>query len=154
MKAEYANPFINAAVNVFQQELGVKLSRTDLKKKVSAAPSHPISIIIGVTGPIRGQVVYSMDGNFAYEVAKAMLPGKLPAEIKKLVNSAVSEIANMVTGSASIKLAGESQTIYITPPAVFSGANLEIDFLSITTISIGFLSQIGALEINIALTEM
>lgn len=153
MKAEFANPFIRAAVKVFQQELNVKLSRTDLSKKASAAPSHPISIIIGVTGLVRGQVVYSMDGNFAFEVAKSMLPGKLPAEIKKLVNSAVSEIANMVTGSASIELAGENNTIYITPPAVFSGANLEVDFLSIPTVSLGFLSQIGALEINVALTE-
>ncbi|MDF1567162.1 MAG: hypothetical protein RQ801_02205 [Spirochaetaceae bacterium] len=43
--------------------------------------------------------------------------------------------------------------IDITPPAVFSGPGLHMDFLDISTISLKFLSEIGALEINIALTE-
>lgn len=152
MKAEYANPFIKGAIEVFQKEVGVKLNRKDLKKKASPVPSQPVSIIIGVTGPVKGQVVYSMDTNFAYAVAKAMLPGKLPAEIKKLINSAVSEIANIITGKASIDLAGEDMLINITPPAVFAGANLSMDFLNIPTISLSFISEIGVLEINIALT--
>ena len=33
MRAEIANTFIRSAVQVFQQEVGIKLSRKDLKKK-------------------------------------------------------------------------------------------------------------------------
>ena len=153
MKAQIANPFIQGAIQVFQQEVGVKLNRKDLKKKTSPVPSLPVSIIIGVTGPVKGQVVYSMDKDFAYNVAKSMLPGKLPAEIKKLTNSAVSEIANMITGKASIELAGENAMISITPPAVFAGTGFTMDFLSIPTVSMSFISEIGVLEINIALSE-
>ncbi|MDF1567163.1 MAG: chemotaxis protein CheX [Spirochaetaceae bacterium] len=51
-------------------------------------------------------MVYSVDSNFAEKVARAMLPNKLPAEVKKMVKSAISEIANMITGQASIALAG------------------------------------------------
>lgn len=153
MKAEYANPFIQAAVDVFLKEAGVKLSRKDLKLKNSPAPSFPVVIILGATGAIRGQVVYSMDENFAYELTKAMLPGKLPADLKKLVNSAISELANMITGRASIELAGDLETIHITPPAVFTGSFVSMDFLALPTITIGFLSAIGGLEISIALTQ-
>ena len=93
MKAEYANPFFHAAVNVFQQEVGIKLSRTDLSKKRSAAPSHPISIIIGVTGAIKGQVVYSMDGNFAFVYD----PGKSPVCFTK-VSIAFSDLHEFMLG--------------------------------------------------------
>jgi chemotaxis protein CheX len=153
MKAEYANPFITSAVKIFQKEVGIPLNRNKLERRKSPLPSQPISIIIGVTGPIKGQVVYSLDSNFAYSVTKAMLPTKLPAELKKLTHSAVSEIANIITGAASIELAGEDKLISITPPTVFTGPALQIDFLNLPTISLSFLSEIGSLEINIALSE-
>lgn len=153
MKAEYANPFIRSAVKVFQKELNIKLSRQELMRKESAVPSLPVSIIIGVTGAVKGQVVYSLDENFAFNVAKGMLPNTLPVEIKKYVNSSVSEIANIITGQASIELAGESKTINLTPPAVFTGKDVNIDFLNIPTISLSFISEIGVFEINIAVTE-
>jgi len=153
MKAEYANPFITAAVVTFKKELGVVLNRSSINVKTSPIPSKDTSIIIGVTGAVRGQVVYSLDENAAIAVAKSMLPGKLPAELKKLSNSAVSELANIVTGQASIILAGENDRIDITPPAVFNGGTGSIDFLSLQTICLSFISEIGSLEINIALTE-
>ena len=122
MKVEFTNPFIKAVTSVIESEIQVKLTRKELKVKQNPSPSHPTFIIIGVTGIIKGQVVYSMDWNFAYEVAKAMLPDKLPVELKRMTNSAVSELANMITGRASIELAGENNVVNITPPAVFTGA--------------------------------
>ena len=153
MKAEFANPFISAAVTTFKKELKVSLSRNALFVKNSPVPTKDISIIIGVTGVVRGQIVYSMDDNVAYAVAKAMLPGKLPAELKTHINGAVSELANIITGQASIILAGENQKIDITPPAIFIGGGGRMDFLSLKTICLSFLSEIGSFEINIALTE-
>lgn len=153
MKAEYANPFVMAAVQTFQKEVGVKLSRKDLKLKDSPVPGQAISIIIGVTGACRGQVVLSLDENVAMAVAKAMLPGKLPAELKKLINSAVSELANIITGQASILLAGDTGHIDITPPAIIMGPAVRMDFLNMQTICLSFLSEIGTFELNIALTE-
>jgi len=153
MKVEFANPFVQAAVQTFQKEIGVKLSRKDLKLKDSPVPSQDISIIIGVTGSVKGQVVLSLDENVALAVTKAMIPGKVPAELRKLINSAVSELANIITGQASILLAGEHGKIDITPPAIITGPGLKMDFLHLQTICISFLSEIGTLELNIALTE-
>jgi chemotaxis protein CheX len=150
MKAEYANIFIRSAVEVFQKEIGIRLSRRNLSTKNAPVPSLPVSIIIGITGFIRGQVVYSMDTSFAYNVAKGMLPNRLPAEIRRLVNSAVSEIANMITGKASIALAGEEEIIQLTPPAVFTGSDMLVDFLTLPTICLSLISEIGLMEINIA----
>ena len=138
---------------MFQKEANVRLTRKDLAKKSSPMPSLPVSIIVGITGLLRGQVVYAMDQGFAFSVAKAMLPNKLPTEVRKLTNSAVSEIANMITGQASIALAGETGTIDLTPPAVLMGSDLSMDFLDIPTIALSLISEIGVLEINIALMD-
>ena len=153
MKAEYANVFIRSAVAVFSREIHVGLSRKSLTRKNAPIPSMPMSIVIGVTGAIRGQVVYSMDTNFAYSVTKAMIPNRLPNDLRKLTSSAVSEVANMITGQASISLAGENELIHLTPPAVFTGTNMRVDFLSVPTICLSMISEIGSLEINIAFTE-
>lgn len=153
MKAEHANVFVRGAMSVFTHEIGVKLTRKSLTKKSSPIPNLPVSIVIGITGAVKGQVVYSMDQNFAYEITKAMIPNKLPSELRKLTNSAVSELANMITGQASISMAGEDKLIHLTPPAVFTGSDMRVDFLSIPTLCLVFISEIGSFEINIAFAE-
>lgn len=153
MKAEYANVFVRSAVHVFQKELDITLTRNSLYKKNAPVPSLPVAIVIGITGSVRGQVVYSIDTDFALDIAHVMVPNKLPSELKALMNSAVGEIANMVTGQASIALAGSENVINLTPPAVFSGRNMTVDFLEIPTVCLQMLSQMGVLEINIAFNE-
>ena len=153
MKAEYANVFVRAAVLVFSKELKIRLSRQSLERKNAPVPSLPVAIVLGVTGSTRGQVVYSVDASFAQEIAHAMIPNKLPTELKKLVNSAVGEIGNMITGQASIALAGEDRMIHLTPPVVITGNNLKVDFLQVPTICLRMLSEMGVLEINIAFED-
>ena len=153
MKVEYANVFIKSAVAVFLKEVNVHLTRKDLARKESPVPGRPIAIIMGITGFIRGQIVYAMDQSFAYGVAKAMLPNSLPLESRQMANSAISEIANIITGQATIYLAGHAEKLYITPPVVIMATDLTLDFLAIPTIALSLLSEIGVLEINIALTE-
>jgi type II secretory pathway component PulJ len=41
-------------------------------------PTFRVSIILGITGFLRGQVVHAMHQNFVYSVAKVMLPNKAP----------------------------------------------------------------------------
>jgi len=92
MKAEYANPFVVAAVQTFQKEIGVRLSRKDLKLKDSPVPSQAISIIIGVTGAVRGQF-HGRDGfpegsgpsveidTGVWELGRKNIPGQGKAKI-------------------------------------------------------------------------
>lgn len=153
MKAEHANIFVRSAVYVFEKELGIKLSRQSLVRKETPVPGLPICIVLGITGAMRGQVVYAVDKSFAHDIAHVMLPNKLPSQVQKLVNSALGEIANMITGQASIALAGQDKIIQLTPPAVFTGQDIWFDFLRVPTVSLRMLSEMGILEINIALVS-
>ena len=153
MKAEYANVFIRSAVHVFKKELNINMSRQSLVKKNAPIPGLPVCIVLGITGHVRGQVVYSMDKSFAQDITHNMLPNKLPHELKSYVNSAVGEIGNMITGQASIEMAGQDKILNLTPPVVFSGSHIVFDFLEMPTVSLRLLSEMGMLEINIALME-
>ena len=153
MKAEYANIFIQSAVHVFKKELGITLTRQSLVRKDAPLPGLPICIVLGITGFVRGQIVYAIDSSFAQDITHAMVPNKLPTELKKYVNSAVGEIGNMITGQASIALAGQDKIIQLTPPAVFTGAEIWFDFLQTPTVALRLLSEMGVLEINVALVE-
>lgn len=153
MTVDEANVFILSAAQVFRQELNVSLSRQSLNRKETPVPSLPVSIVLGITGGMRGQVVYAMDHSVADEITRAMVPNQSPSERKKLVNSAVGEIGNMITGQASIALAGRERILYLTPPAVFTGKDLSIDFLEVPTVCLRLVSELGSLEINIGLIE-
>lgn len=153
MKAEHANIFVRSAVMVFRKELGINLTRQSLTRKDMPRPGLPICIVLGITGALRGQVVYAVDESFAMEIAHHMVPNKLPGELRKLVNSAVGEIGNMITGQATIALAGQDKVLQLTPPAVFTGQSISIDFLEMPTVSMQMLSELGVLEVNIALAE-
>jgi len=153
MRAEYANIFISSAVHVFQKELNINMTRQSLVKKNAPVPGLPVCIVLGITGNIRGQIVYSIDRSFAQDITHAMLPNKLPHELRKYVNSAVGEIGNMITGQASIAMAGQDKIIQLTPPAVLTGKDMYFDFLQMPTISLRLISEMGILEINLAIME-
>ncbi len=153
MNVEYANIFVGSAVRIFEQEMGSKLTRKSLTLKNAPVPGLPVSIIIGVTGFLTGQVVYSMDEDFAFKVTRALMPNRLPAEARKYMSSAVAEVANIITGQATISLAGEHETIHLTPPAVLTGKDMLVDFLTLPTICLSLISEFGILEINIAIDD-
>ena len=83
---------------------------------------------------------------------KRMMPDLLPYQQKKMLHDVLGEVANMISGMASIKLAGDDDTINITPPVVIRGES-EFDFLKVPTIVVLLDSTIGSLEINIAFKE-
>lgn len=151
MNVNYAIPFVDAAIITFSRELNADLKRHSLIAKNSPLPSLPISIVIGVTGMVKGQIVYSLDNNTATSITRCMIPHKLLNELPKYVNSAISELANIITGQAGIKLADCGLSIEITPPSVLMG-NISMDFLTIPTLCLNMISIFGSMEINIALT--
>ena len=74
INAEYVNPFLEAAGVVFKSILNTDLRKGKLVIKESPSPSMDISIIIGITGDITGQVIYSMELHTVRKIADALAP--------------------------------------------------------------------------------
>ncbi len=152
MQVEYINPFIISAIEIFEKVANIELKKSNLTLKKSTAPTNEISIVIGVTGNFEGQVVYSFKQHTAQRVVSCMMPNASPEKQKAYMESAISSLANMITGRATILLAGKEKVIYITPPYVVIGKeNKDVRFLEMTALSAEFTSRFGTLEINVAL---
>jgi len=151
MKVEYINPFIEASQTVLKQiaSLDAKLGKIYLK----TAPyrSEDVIIMVGLTGKIRGQAVFSLTKDFAMRIASAMMMGMPISEFDDMAKSAISELANMIMGNAATILYNRGINIDITPPSLLMGENMQITPNRMQTICIPLMfGEDGKIELDIS----
>ncbi|HOE19396.1 MAG TPA: chemotaxis protein CheX [Spirochaetota bacterium] len=151
INAEYVNPFLEAASAVFKQLLNVDLRRGKLVIKEVPQPSHDVAIIIGITGAVTGQVVFSMSLEMVGKIAKVLTPGLSDKDIANEWKDIVGEVANMITGNAMNLFAYSGKRVEMTTPTVIEGESFTITLIKQTTLGINLYSPFGQLEMNVAL---
>ena len=151
INAEYVNPFLEAASVVFKSILGVDLRRGKLVIKETPNPSMSVAILVGITGGVTGEVIYSMEYDMVKKIANILAPGLSEEEIKGEYKDIVGELANMITGNAMNLFASTGKEINITTPTVVEGKNFTITMVKQTTLGINLYSPMGQLEMNVAL---
>jgi len=151
INAEYINPFLEAATVVFKSILKIDLRRGKLIIKDNPIPSMDVAIIIGITGVITGEIVYSMSFPMVTKIAEILIPGLTEDQIKSEYKDIVGELANMITGNAMNLFASTGKIIDITTPTVIEGKDFNITVVKQTTLGITLYCTMGQLEMNIAL---
>ncbi|MCP4132168.1 MAG: chemotaxis protein CheX [bacterium] len=151
INAEYVNPFLEAASAVFKSILSVDLRRGKLIIKESPDPSMDVAIIIGITGGVTGEVVYSMEFGMVKKIADILAPGLTDDQVRSEYKDIIGELANMITGNAMNLFASSGKQIDITTPTVVEGDDFTITLIKQTTLGINLYSPMGQLEMNIAL---
>ena len=121
MNVEIINPFIAGAKKVLndaaQIDLGIgKPYVRDLNFNDSS-----LRIIIGITGEMTGQVVIAIPIENALKVASNMMMGMSVPELDDMSLSALSELGNMIMGTASTILSESKVLTDITPPVLERG---------------------------------
>ncbi len=136
MNIEYINPFIEASQTVLKQitQLDARLGKVYLKN--SPYKSEDILIMVGLTGKMRGQAVFSIDRAFALKIASIMMMGMPVTEFDEMSKSALSELANMIMGNAATILYNRGINIDITPPSLLVGENMQITTSKMKTVCI------------------
>ncbi len=151
IKAEYVNPFLEAAALVFKDMLGVELMRGKTTIKDSPAPTNEIAIILGITGRVSGQVVFSMNMETAMQIIDKLMPGMDEATMQNEYKDVLGEVGNMITGNAINIFLKNHEDLDVTVPMVVdtrSGNPLQIK--KNVTIGLNLYSKFGMLEVNIA----
>jgi CheY-specific phosphatase CheX len=151
MQVEYINPFIIGALEVFEQVANIELKKTSILVKSSTFPENEIAIVMGVHGYLTGQVVYSFKDHTAQRVVACMMPNSTAEQQNEYLLSAIASMANMITGRATILLAGRDKIIYLTPPIVKLNSKNQNEFLQKKSLSLIFSSRFGSIEINVSL---
>ena len=154
MDVECINPFIEASQTVLMQVAKIDAKLGNISLKDSPYSSDNIVIIVGLTGKMRGQAVFSMKKQTALNIASSMMGGMIVTELDEISKSAISELTNMILGNAATILYSKGIGIEITPPSFLMGDNLQFSPTKMKTICIPLLFNGGdQLAIDISVVE-
>jgi chemotaxis protein CheX len=150
LKVEFINPFIQAATEVLESELGGDAQRGSVRVQKSAFTTDEVTALVGVTGTVSGMVMYSMNEATARSIASRMM-GQEFAEFDALAQSGIGELGNVITGRAGVLLANAGYPSNITPPALVVGKGTMVTTLELNRLVFPLETDVGELEVQIVL---
>jgi chemotaxis protein CheX len=158
MRVEYINPFVEAAFNVLKEVLDSEVKRGDLYLKSSSMKIQGVAALVGLAGDVEGRVLFDMTKETALFVASGMNGGEEFKSFDELAKATITELANMITAQAVTKLHDLGFKFDLTPPALFSGENMEISNnleveALIVPMELGPGGKSGKIEINVVIRE-
>ncbi len=154
VNVKYINPFIEAAQSVLKDMCKEDLKIGKVYLKASPYATAEVVVVIGITGDIKGQVIFSISKNVACNIASKMMGGMEVKELDELSKSAIQELSNMIAGTATTVFYNRGITLDITPPSLLIGNEIKISSNNMQTISIPLEFPNGdAFEIDVAIRE-
>ncbi len=152
MRVEYINPFVEAAFNVLKEVLQADIRRGELYLKSTTMPVLGVAALVGLAGDVEGRVMFDMSKPTALAVASAM-NGEQLSNFDELVKATITELANMITAQAVTKLHDLGFRFDLTPPALFTGDNMEVSDHEVEALIVPMETPQGKIEINVAIRE-
>ncbi len=154
MDLRYINPFVASAVNVIQETVGINAKKKQIYIAKGKESLGGVSIFLNINGDVEGQIIFDLPPGIATVIAKEMIGLNLEEvveddEQKDLFKSAITELGNMISGSAITKLEELEYDCNITPPQVYVGPKTRLTHPSISTIVIEMNTQVGDFSINL-----
>lgn len=151
MNIEHINPFIEASQTVLKQIANIDAKLGKVYLKTAPYKSEDIVIMVGLTGTIRGQAIFTMGKKLAMSIASSMMFGMPVIEFDEISKSAISELTNMILGNTATLLYNRGISIEITPPSLLMGENVQISPNKMKTVCVPLLLDDGeAIELDIS----
>jgi chemotaxis protein CheX len=155
MRVEYINPFVEAAFNVLKEVLDRDIKRGDLYLKNASMKIMGVAALVGLAGDVEGRVLFDMTRDTALKVAGIMNGGEVFTTLDDMAKATITELANMITAQAVTKLHELGFRFDLTPPALFSGENMEIsNTMQVEALIVPMdLGPLGKIEVNVVVRE-
>ena len=116
MDAKLVNPIIDAFMDVMPQMGFPMPKRQRIYLQERNVISNGVTIKVGLTKQLEGNVVYNMTEDTAKYIASTMMFGVPVTKFGDLVQSAIREIANMLTARAATNFTKMDFEVDITTP--------------------------------------
>ena len=149
MRAEFINPFLQAATEVLESELGSAPRRGAVGLQRSAYTSNEVTAVVAVTGSIAGMVMFAMTDATARAMVSRMM-GQDFEEFDALAQSGIAEIGNVITGRAAMLLSEAGFPSDLAPPMLLVGRGTMISTLDVQRLVIPLETELGKIEIQVA----
>lgn len=152
MKAEYINSFFKATKDVFKLMLDIEPHRKDIKVLDDMVCSKEANVSLGVTGDLKGTVLFGFPKDMALEMIKIM-SGMEMDKIDSFASSALGEIGNIIGGNALTNLSKENYICDIVPPQIFVGEYKSFSLANDKALLLSLETPIGEFDISMVLKE-
>ena len=154
MRVDLIQPYLQEARDVISKEMGETVTPGRVALKKPPATTQEVSVLIGVAGQIQGVVMLMMSTDTALKVVGRMT-GEVYQQMDDLAQSAIAEMANVISGRAGIRLAADGHETTISPPTVLLGAGGgTISTLNIPIFAIPLETPFGTIDLEVAMKEM
>ena len=150
MEAKYLNPIIAATDSVFQSMLSVKPIKDNIFVQEDLVTDKEANVIIGMTGDVKGSIVYSFSEDMALKVVEAM-SGMEMQKLDKFVTSAMGELGNIISGKATTGLAELDLSCDIAPPQIVTGKNINISSEADQVLMVRFNTDLGEFDVGFSI---
>lgn len=150
MDVKFVNPFIESFMSVVPQLGFSNVQKGGLSVKGKELVSSGVIIVVGIVGAIKGNVVYSIGMESAKAIASIMMMGAPVDELDEMSQSALSELANMLTASAATSFSNLGIRIDISTPTLLYGEDISVKMSSRQVLCIQFMADDNLIDINIA----
>ncbi|HEY0583970.1 MAG TPA: chemotaxis protein CheX [Chloroflexota bacterium] len=150
MRAEIINPFLQAATEVLESELGSAPRRGTIGLQRSAYTSNEVTSVVAVTGEVAGMVLFAMSEATARAMVSKMMGQDFP-ELDALAQSGIAEIGNVITGRAAVLLSEAGFPSDLAPPMLLVGRGTMISTLDVQRLVIPMETEFGSIEVQVAL---
>ena len=155
MRVEYINPFVESAYSVLKEVLNTAVKRGEIYLKPTSMAIKGVAALVGLAGDVEGRVLFDMTKTTALNVAGAMNQEEFSA-LDEMAKATIQELANMITAQAVTKLHDLGFKFDLTPPALFTGENMEVSSnlgeVEALIVPMG-MGEIGEIEVNVAIRE-
>jgi len=155
MRVEYINPFVESAFSVLQEVLATEVKRGEIYLKPTTMAIQGVAALVGLAGDVEGRVLFDMTKDTALHVAGAMNQEEFTV-FDELAKATIQELANMITAQAVTKLHDLGFKFDLTPPALFTGDNMEVstNLGEVEALIVPMeLGGNGMIEVNVAIRE-
>lgn len=151
MDVKYINAVCRATESIFQNFFGLEAKAQAPYAGSFSVSARSISVILGVHGELKGQIIVSFDVDTAKKIVGNMMGGMEINELDDLGWSAVSEFGNWVAGTSATEIASEGVIVDVTTPVINEG-NSTFRTNNIF-ISVPLETEIGIIQVHISLKK-
>lgn len=152
MSVKFLNPFIEAAAEVLEAEVGATIERGPIALEHSAYTTRDVTVLLSLVGQIEGIVLYGFPEETALNLVGRMM-GEPILEMDELAQSGIGELGNVITGRASIKLSQSGYESVISTPSLVLGRDARVSTLDFRRLAVPLETQYGHFDIHLALRE-
>ena len=147
--AEHLEPFVAAARDVLEQELGCAVRTGRLARADSSFTTHEVTAIVDIVGQLTGLAMYGMREATALAIVGRLM-GAPVEELDDLTLSGIGELANVITGCATTTIARLGLEVDIAPPILLQGAGSRVSTAGIRRLVVPLVTDFGTIEAQLA----